>query len=104
MVRRESVRSGDHYVYSCGELFSQILLGEDGVGMACKYNVRGDTETRHTIFMVPSQELEQKVSLATRFQWTAKASRLCSCHDCTGNWSRLISNSLMEPSPAATTH
>lgn len=58
---------------------------------------------RRTILIQPSQELEQKVSLATRFQCTAKTSRLCSCHDWTGNSSRAISKSLMEPSPAATT-
>ncbi len=59
---------------------------------------------RRTILMVPSHELEQKVSLATRFQCTAKTSRLCSCHDWMGNWSRPMSKSLMEPSPVATAH
>lgn len=56
------------------------------------------------ILIVPSQELEQNVSFATRFQWTAKTSRLCSCHDWMGNSSRPMSKSLMEPSPVATTH
>jgi hypothetical protein len=56
-----------------------------------------------TILIQPSQELEQNVSFPTRFQCTAKTSRLCSCHDWTGKSSRPISNSFMEPSPQATT-
>ena len=56
-----------------------------------------------TIFTQPSHELEQKVSLPTRFQCTANTSRLCSCHDWTGNSSRPMSKSLIEPSPAAIT-
>lgn len=51
------------------------------------------------ILIVPSQELDKKVSFETRFQWTEKTSRACSLHDCIGNWSREISNSLMLPSP-----
>lgn len=55
-----------------------------------------------TILIVPSHELEQKVSFETRFQWTANTSLLCSCHDCTGNSLMPMSKSLIEPSPAAT--
>jgi hypothetical protein len=36
------------------------------------------------IFIVPSHEEERKVSLETRFQWTAKTSRACSCHEAMG--------------------
>jgi hypothetical protein len=53
------------------------------------------------ILIVPSQEEERKVSLATRFQCTLKTSRACSLHDWMGNWSTLMSKSLTEPSPPA---
>jgi hypothetical protein len=53
------------------------------------------------ILMVPSQLLDKNVSLETKFQWTAKTSRACSCHDWTGNCESVISNSLTEPSPPA---
>jgi hypothetical protein len=53
------------------------------------------------ILMVPSQLLDRNVSLETRFQCTAKTSRACSCHDCTGNWDSVMSKSLTEPSPPA---
>lgn len=94
------MRWGDHW----GSLWLDFsgLIWDDCIELGRGRDWRGGDG--HTIFMVPSQELEQKVSLATRFQWTAKTSRLCSCHDCTGNWSRLMSKSLMEPSPAATRH
>ena len=60
-------------------------------------------ERGRTIFIVPSQELEQNVSLETRFQCTANTSRLWPCQFCTGNLSRPMSKSLIEPSPQATT-
>jgi hypothetical protein len=53
------------------------------------------------ILIVPSQLEERKVSFETRFQCTEKTSRACSCHDCTGNWERVMSKSLTEPSPPA---
>lgn len=53
------------------------------------------------ILTVPSQLLERNVSLEMRFQCTEKTSRACSCHDCTGNWERVMSNSFTEPSPPA---
>jgi hypothetical protein len=53
------------------------------------------------ILIVPSQLLDRNVSLETRFQCTAKTSRACSCHDCTGNCDRVMSKSLTEPSPPA---
>jgi hypothetical protein len=53
------------------------------------------------IFIVPSQELERKVSLETRFQCTEKTSRACSCHDAMGYVGTLMSNSFTEPSPPA---
>jgi hypothetical protein len=52
--------------------------------------------------MVPSQEEDAKVSFATRFQNTEKTSRLCSCHDWTGNCGTEMSKSLTEPSPHPT--
>ena len=53
------------------------------------------------ILIVPSQELERKMSFATRFQCTEKTSRVCSCQDCMGKLSRFMSNSFMLPSPDA---
>ena len=47
--------------------------------------VEGGKSFLLTIFIHPSQELEQNVSLETRFQCTANTSRLCSCHDWMGN-------------------
>lgn len=67
----------------------------------CGFVVREGEES--TTFIVPSQELEQNVSLATKFQCTAKTSLLCSFHDWMGNSSRAMSKSFTEPSPAATT-
>lgn len=61
----------------------------------------GGAEGR-TILTVPSQEAEQKVDLSTRFQFTENTSRVCSCHEATGRSVRVVSNSLMEPSPEAT--
>ena len=55
-----------------------------------------------TTLIVPSQELEQKVSFDTRFQCTANTSLMCSFQDWMGNSSMPMSKSLMEPSPAAT--
>lgn len=65
-----------------------------------KVNPRGVGE--HTILIVPSHEEDAKVSLATRFQNTEKTSRLCSCHDWTGNCGTEMSKSLTEPSPHPT--
>jgi hypothetical protein len=53
------------------------------------------------ILIVPSQELERKVSFATRFQWTEKTSRACSVQDWMGKSERVMSKSLTEPSPPA---
>ena len=53
------------------------------------------------ILIVPSQELERNVSLATRFQWTENTSRACSCHEAMGKSERVMSKSFMEPSPEA---
>jgi len=55
---------------------------------------------RH-ILTVPSQELDRKVSLEMRFQWTEKTSRACSCHDWIGKLFNNMSNSFIEPSPPA---
>jgi len=92
-VRRESVRSGDHCVAVSGVSF--------GFGFSAPERM-GEREGGLTILMVPSHELEQIVSFDTRFQWTEKTSRLCSCQERTGKLSRPMSNSLMEPSPEAT--
>lgn len=67
-----------------------------------EYGYLGTEGSLRTTFTVPSHELEQKLSLVTRFQCTAKTSLLCSFHDCTGKSSRPMSKSLTEPSPAAT--
>lgn len=53
------------------------------------------------ILIVPSHDDERKVSFATRFQWTAKTSRACSCHEAMGYVGTLMSKSLTEPSPPA---
>lgn len=53
MVMRESERSGDH----CGF----VLRINNSVGL-------WKNKEGHTIFKVPSHELEQNVSFATRFQ------------------------------------
>jgi len=51
--------------------------------------------------MLPSQLLEAKVFLSTRFQESEKTSRVCSRHCCTGNSFRVASKSFMLPSPEA---
>ena len=61
-------------------------------------------EGARTTLIVPSHELEQNVSFATRFQCTEKTSLLCSFQLRIGNSSSPISKSLIEPSPVATTH
>ena len=86
------------------------LSWERGSGFCCiskerVWEKRGKRaeKGRRTTLIVPSQELEQNVSLEMRFQCTAKTSLLCSFHDWIGNSLTPISNNLTEPSPAATT-
>lgn len=59
------------------------------------------SELGFQILMQPSQEEERNVSLATRFQCTAKTSRACSCHEAMGYVGTLMSKSFTEPSPQA---
>lgn len=51
---------------------------------------------------VPSQEDEQNADLSVRFHDTEKTSRVCSAQEATGKSARVVSKSLMEPSPDAT--
>src|SRR6201996_2238 len=53
--------------------------------------------------IVPSHELDKKVSFVIKFQWTEKTSRLCSDQDAIGYWFSVMSNSLTLPSPVPTT-
>lgn len=84
-VARESARWGDHCFFFCQRRLISFLIflflfflrklevEQDGEGVSEGEEKRREEkrERRPTILMVPSQELEQKVSLATRFQWTA---------------------------------
>ena len=99
-VRRDSSRCGDHYSLMLSALCYTATPRKFSTFFRFENVVKGD---RRTILMQPSHELEQKVSFPTRFHDTANTSRLCSCHDCTGKLSSPMSNSFIEPSPAATT-
>lgn len=74
-VRREAGRCGLHWVGRRSRL-ALVVYGEIG-----KEGLLRNGGGVSTIFMVPSHDEEQNVSLDTRFQCTENTSRLCSCHD-----------------------
>lgn len=63
-VRIEAGRVGDHYL---SQSYSPRYHHDEGLSI--------------TILIVPSHELDAKVSLATKFQNTENTSRLCSLND-----------------------